>query len=314
MNESFKKFFRNPEDDLKIRNQAGFEKEELEEIRNDFVNEIITRFKQLEKSSLSIEEELGEGIKERILFLLDVSTEYFASLGYPNVKFNPFFLTSGNLHAEAGSSSRMDGVTVENTNIDHKELKQLAFLKLLGHELYHSTAAVSLTVTDSYPSPNHLHRHINGEEGASYRQGDEEKINALEEGLASRFELLMFEKIKTLFPRELVEYYDDLTTQIVSRGYHTESDSIDIALHSYDSDTGYVTFGTSGYKPPRELVYFLASRINNFDMLVEQARLKRYPLALARAIEFEFGDGAYRRITTARNEESYALIEELSSK
>lgn len=312
MNESFNKFFRNPEDDIKIRNQANFNDEELEEIRSDFANEIISRYNQQEELALSLEEELGEDVKERIVFVLESATDYFTSLGFPEVKFNPFLLTSGDLSSFSGIASRLGGVNAVNTNIDDMEIKQMTFLKLLSHELYHSTAAASLTVTDTFPNPDHRNRHVEMEEGASYRQGDADKTLALEEGLASRFEEMMLEKIKKQYPEVSVQYYEDIISAISEHSSKDKNDAVDIAIHSLND--GQVTFGTSEYTAPRKLVHFLASRINNFDVLVEEARLKRHTLALARAIEAEFGEGAYRRITTAKDEESYALITELSSK
>lgn len=314
MNESFNKFFRSPEQDVKIRNQGSFSEEEALEIKSDFVNEVLRRYTELQRSSLSLKEELGEDIHEKVETLLTVASEYFTSLGFSDVKFDSFYLHPHEPSAElAGVSSRLDGTIVHNTDIDDTDIKQIQFLKTLSHELYHSTAAVSLTVKSSFPTPGHLQVDFDIEQGAGYRPSDKkEELRALEEGLASRFEALQFEKIKEWYPSESVEDYEHAVSHAYTRVNNDLNDPQDVTIDYLSHE--YLHWGTNQYKASRELVNFLAERINDFDKLVEEMRLKRHSLPLARAIEAEFGEGAFRKITTAQDTEAQKLIKELSSK
>lgn len=310
MNESFKKFFRNPEDDIKVRNQGSFDEEELAEIRRDLAADIMHRYSEQESKALPLEE-LGEDIHIKIEFLLEAATDYFKSLGFSDVKFNPFYLFSGDLDEESGISSRSEGVLVHNTKIDDVGVRQLQFLKTLAHELYHSTAAVSLTVKDSFPTPNHHIRDIYFEEGAGYNTDYKNEPRALEEGLATRFEALMFAKIREWYPSESVEYFDDITAAIYEHVDMEKNDLFDITIHRLAD--GSLDCAASQYRDSRELVHFLAERVPNFDQLVEAGRLERHTLPLARAIEAEFGEGSYRKITTTKDIDARKLIDELSS-
>ena len=64
-------------------------------------------------------------------------------------------------------------------------------------------------------------------------------------------------------------------------------------------------------KESYDLVQFIASRIPDFYALVEQSRVERRPLKLARAIEDEFGEGSFSTLTTAFMQDSEKLLEQL---
>jgi hypothetical protein len=313
MSESFNKPFRRPEEDLKIRNFGSFTEQEIAEIINDYADFVTENHSNNNENSLDLKEQFGEDITEKMAFVIEEAVAYFHSVGIDSVKFNRVFYSHGNLDENAGSSNRNQGTFITFAEIENIEIRQLRFLKTLAHELYHSTAMISFTVTDSLDEEtNHITRTVHKQEGASYQpKGDDFLPQALEEGLAARFEMTAFEKIRHLYSKEIVSEYDDFIENAYSQVNQAESDRIDIAVKKLTANsTG--EYMTQGYAPARRLISFLEKHIPEFDTLIENARLKRHTLPLARVIEDTFGKDAYRMITTAEVSDSDNLINHLT--
>jgi hypothetical protein len=313
MNESFTNHFRKPEQDLKIRNSAHFTEQEMSEFLAETVDFLSENYRQNRENALDLEEEFGENIKEKMAFVLKEAVAYFQNLGIDSVKFNEVFYLQGNLDTEAGNSNRNQGTIIHAASIGLPEIKQLRFLKFLAHELYHSTAMASLTVIDSLDvEKNHLTRFVDKQEGASYSPtSGESNPLALEEGLAAQFESSLFKKIRQLYKKDTVSLYDELIEESYSQFDPKQSEKDDVSIYEL-SVNGDFRPATAGYAPGRRLVRFLETHIPEFHQLVEQARLDRHPLPLARAIGNMFGKDAYRMITTAEVSEADEIIEKLT--
>lgn len=309
MHESYKKFIREPQEDLKVRNSGSFEEEKLQRIINEYVEAVKEQHTIHEAGALDIEQEFGPKIWKKIGNIFTFAVEYFNDRGIDEVKFNPFYLLKDPIPGQEGENKRIGGITINNREIDFLEIKELGFLKTFAHELYHSSAAVSLTVNETELNENELHRDVYIEEGAGYRMGDPDKRHALEEGLASRFEGLALEKIKGLFPPVVDDIYEAHISNVMKHIDPEVNDRLDITINTLEgNDLG---FTASRYKASRELVSFLAQEVPDFDRLVEEARLKRHTLPLARAVEKRFGEGAYRTITTCSDDDAKQLQQTL---
>jgi|GEM_PF-2884695 len=312
MNESLNSPFRRPEEDLKIRNSKQFESHEIDAIINNQIDFMTENYLQNKEASLDLEVELGEDIKEKMAFVIEEALSYFHNLGFDSVRFNEVFYMHGNMDKTTGESNRNEGTIIHFAEIEDIQLRQLRFLKLLGHELYHSTAMASLTVTDTLnESGDEIHRYIHKDEGASYspKSGPHDPL-ALEEGLASKFEAKLFAKTRELFSDDTLTAYDAFIELAYLEVNQNESDRDDIAIRNVSTNEG--GYSTPGYAPARRLVNFLEKHIPDFNTLVEDARLNRRPLALARAVGNSFGKDAYRLITTAGVWNSDELIQKLT--
>ncbi len=208
MENNFKKYYRSPEEDLKIRGSGSFTESEIEKIKNDFSEYVKANYDAQRLSSLGLEEELGENINEKIEFVFLELIKYFESLGVGPVSCNEFFLIARDPNMGiAGVNSRTRGVMVNNPALENLELRQLVFLKTLAHELYHSTAMVSFTITETITEDT-LHTQIDIDEGISYDTKDEPLL--FEEGMASLFEESITPKIKGLFSEDTRNEYNEL--------------------------------------------------------------------------------------------------------
>jgi len=315
MDESFSNHFRRPEEDLKIRNSESFTEQEIAEMIDEYADFVAENYNQNNENSLDLEEQFGEDIKEKMTFVIEEAVSYFRSVGVDSVKFNQVFYVHGNLDKNGGSSSRSSGTIINFADIEDIEIRQLRFLKTLAHELYHSTAMVSFTVIDTLnEEQTHRNRCVQQQEGASYQHKEEGfPLLALEEGLASRFESYAFEKIRHLYDEAVLAEYDDFVELAYALVDQTESEKIDISVKKLVADDEGV-YMASGYAPARRLVGFLEERIPEFHTLVENARLDRHTLPLARAIGNTFGKDAYRMITTAGVWDSDDVIKHLTSR
>lgn len=300
MESNFKKYYRSPEADLKIRGQGAFTEAEIEEIKENFRQYVTANYDQQRLSSLGLEKELGEEINEKIEFVFLELIKYFESLGVGPVSCNEIFLTARDLNKSiAGENSRDSGVSVTNPALENPKLRQLVFLKALAHELYHSTAMASFTIRETIT--------IGG--GVSYDAKDDPLL--FEEGMASLFEESMTPKIKKLFSEEISNEYDDIVQEALDNIEEPElSDEYDIHLFQAED---IMTFSSSEYSGSRRVVKYLITEIENFLVLVENARIKRHTLPLARAIEDRFGKGSYRRLTTAPTSDADQVLSELKN-
>lgn len=307
MEGNFSKYYRSSAESFKIRGYGSFTEEDINGIKADFWEYVTANYDKQRLSALGLEAELGEDSIEKIEFVFAELIKYFDSLGIHNIKCNEMFLVPrGESDGFAGMASATGGVLVVNPALEDRNLNQLVFLKVLAHELYHSTATVSFTITEK-TSGFTIHRSISSGGGISYNTENDPLL--FEEGMASLFEEFITPKIKELFLEETRTEYDDLVQIALDDVEEPElSDQYDIHLSQTDQGMRYTT---SEYSGPREVVKYLISEIDNFLFLVEDARINRHTLALARAIEDKYGRGSYRRISTALTTETREVLEEL---
>jgi hypothetical protein len=311
MEENLKKQFRTSGEDIKIRGQGSFTEAEITEIKNDFTEDLAKSYNELRLKSLNLNAEFGEEINPKIEFVLKELINYFESLGVGPVSFNEFFVTNDGFDEAAGQAHVAGGITVSNPGLESIELKRIVFLKTLAHELYHSTAIASLTIKEVF-SEDTVFRDVYISGGASYDTKDEPLL--LEEGLAARFEELITPKIKQLFSEEVVSEYNEIVENALGILNEPElTDEYDIHIHQMKhGDEEGMGFTTSRYSGSKKVIKYLESEIKDFSILVENARLKRHTLPLARAIEERFGKGSYRRLTTALAAEADQVLSELT--
>lgn len=307
--ERFKKYLRTPDEDVKVRNGAAFSEEKLQKIKQEFVDYVVSNYKQNRSESADLKAELGEDIEEKIEKVFEEATVYFYSLGIDKVSFNEFFLDKGDFKDYSGIASRSKGVHVTDSGLEVTELRQLFFLKTLAHELYHSTASASLTIREKIDHEQNLHRDVQINEGASYDTKDDPLL--LEEGLATRFEECIFNKIKTEYSADTVELYEHAAKLGLQHTEKPEDNDIFTITLAQEPGTDQITVSASGYLPAKKFVNFLEKEIPEFSNLVEKARLNRETISLARAIENRFGKGSYRLITTAKVVEADQILEKL---
>ena len=308
MESNFSKYYRSPDDDLKVRGSGSFSESEIKKIRSDFKEYVMANFNGERLLALDLEVELGEGINEKIEFVFVELIKYFESLGIVPISCNELFLTATDpSKGIAGENSRSRGVVVNNPALEDIGLRQLSFLKTLAHKLYHSTAMASFTITETIADDT-LHTQINIDEGVSYGTKDEPLM--FEEGMASLFEESVTPKIKELFSQDTHNKYDELVQIALKNIEEPElSDEFDIHIRQVESGMQY---SSSQYSGSRKLVKYLKSEIDNFLVLVENARIKRFTLPLARAIEKRFGKGSYRRLSTALAVDADQVLSELT--
>jgi hypothetical protein len=307
MEGNFKKYFRSPEYGLKIRGSGSYTESEIDNIKKHFKEYVTTNYEAKRLSTLSFETELGVDVNEKIDFVFSELIKYFESLGIDNVTCNEFFLTEEDPHKKmSGESSITSGVTVINSGLENIYLKQLVFLKTLAHELYHSTAMASLTIKEEVIE-NIINRKIKTNSGISYNTENEPLL--FEEGMASLFEEAVTPKIKKLFLKETQEQYKHLVQIALDNIDEPElSDEYDIYIKQTNEGMMYTS---SEYSESRKVIKYLKTEIEDFLVLVENARINRHTLPLARAIEKKFGKGSYRRITTAHTTEAHQVLKEL---
>ena len=308
MESKFNRPFRSHDDDIKIRGYGSYTEDEIQVIKRDLAEYLAANYDEQRLGSLHLQSELGGDIDPKIDFILKELLSYFDNLGVGPVSCDEFFLVPReSLVGSLGVSSRVKGIRVSSPDLSNLELRQMVFLKTLAHELYHSTAVTSLTVSESTEGYT-IHREVDIDGGASYGGKDDPLL--LEEGLAASFEEYMTPKIKQLFSNDVVEEYDELVAMAVDLLAEPElTDRNDIRI--YETEDG-IAYSTSQYYQAKRLVQYLESEIEDFLFLVENARLKRHTLPLARAIETRFGKGSYRRITTALATEGDQVLSELA--
>jgi hypothetical protein len=297
MESHLKKHFRTSGEDIKIRGYGSFTEVEIKEIKDDFTEYLTKSYSELQLRSLNLNAEFGEDINPKIEFVLNELISYFESLGVGPVSFNEFFVTNDGFNGAAGQAHVTSGITVSNPGLESIELKQIVFLKTLAHELYHSTAIASLTIKETF-SENTFFRDVYIGGGASYDTKEEPLL--LEEGLAARFEEQITPKIIELFSEDVASEYDEIVESALEILNEPElTDKFDVHIHQIkQGDEEGIGFTTSRYSGSKRVVKYLESEIKDFSILVENARLKRHTLPLARAIEERFGNGSYRRLTT----------------
>lgn len=301
-------------EDLIIRNENSLPGNIVQRTREDLKKQQIFGAARAESDSIKIERIFGQessGVVEKIHnFVLD----YFKSMGFLGVKLLPVYIVNA-----AGSIANKDNYIQGTKKPTHIELynkiildqrvepssRFFLALMFIAHELYHSSAIhtidlglkpktwlqkIGLPQTRTVQSQH---------DGASYNVEGDERSPLLEEGLATDFEYKAEEFVRELCKESGLESslkYDkfgflDITMPDGSKPNH-------------DAD----------YMMSRLVVQLLRKRINNFDYLVEDMRLNRKTLPFARAVEEQFGTGAFKLITTSKAEDAPAVFEYLSER
>ena len=166
---------------------------------------------------------------------------------------------------------------------------------------------ISFTIRETIADDT-LHTQIDIDEGVSYSTKNEPLL--FEEGMASLFEESITPKIKELFSDDTRSEYDELVQIALENIEEPElSDEFDINIRQVE---GGMQYSSSQYSGSRKVVKYLKTEIDGFLVLVENARIKRHTLPLARAIEKRFGKGSYRRLTTAHAIEANQVLSELT--
>lgn len=271
-------------------------------------NSVNKFYEERKSKSISIEEALGSGSREKMEAIMTLISNKFKERGISDITFKPVIFMP-----ELSSTTGIGGVSyighIEMHNLsdfqgleNNTQLRQLFTLRLLGHELYHSTALSTFLINQGVNEKKEKFTRISKTaSGASYNDlENQNELKALEEGSATLFEVELFNDIKKMFPSDIAnnKFFDSYSMM------HTNYDEKEtLEIHRRETVTGY----DDAYV----LVKYLDSRIPNFKPMLEKLRIERKYSDLLKAIENEFGEGSYRKITTCTNKEAKSLLQEL---
>lgn len=308
-------------ENLRIRNEKSLDKETVKEVKGLYQKIGQEHTELIESQQLNFQEHYGEDILQKIETVQTWVAEELAARGVENPNISsPVFLvendngeslTEGSL-GEGGHYSLHGYITVDlnkSKRIEYPQIKQLEMLALLAHETYHSVAQISMR----YDEDNNIAEVENI--GAGYMTDvHNQQPNALEEGLATSIEFQIKKKIlDNLVDKEESDLYKYAIEQIRKHNEMDDSFPDEAIRLSKLTNEGNLSFGQPSfdYMDSYKLVNFLKESIPNFDTLIEKTRCERRSLDLARAIEETFGEGYYRKVTTALASEAKELLEEL---
>ncbi len=300
---------------VRFRNAATQSSEKVTEILHEIIDAVSLAYQTRGERAIesqSLEDHFGSEIYDDIAVVVELATEYFSSLGIEDVRFGELFVFHKDEQVFDNEGGLSVGISIVEPNISgNLSLKRLVFLKTLVHELYHTTATLSLTIknTPELFSQDNL--------GASYTS---EKTMAegslLEEGLASVFEDRMFEKVCEQFDTETVDLYYRLTDLALAKSASlrefVNQDTGRVIIDELDLREPRFLWSASTYAYATEVARLLEEVIPNFATLAERARVYRETVALAREVEVYFGKGSYRLITTATPDEAKAVLAKLT--
>ncbi len=277
-------------------------------------------FLEAEKVSVPVEKILGPDAREKVSQVKQFVIDRFAKRGIPDVTLPPIFFNEKSALREGrlGESSS-EVVSLFNIDIKDLELKQLAMLKVLSHELYHGTAKDGYLLSGEGADLVFGQNVIGASVISKENVGNNERsyLGMLEEGAAKQFENETFEKdIQGMFDPKTVERFNQLVKnqfEIIKKDDPTavEDDVLVTDEKLIDPDQISATRTSVQYGQSRELVEFLNKTIPNFFNVLEDARVHGKIMGLARAVEGRFGSGWYRKIATAQTPEASALLAEL---
>ncbi len=306
-----------------IHNESNIPPEVAKQLRKHFKESAIEAVASKEGNALLlsrenmglINEALGEGAADRIGMSYQYIFEMLAGKGISLSQLDPVLLHAEETPGSSGHSS-LSHIEIADVHIHDTNLRQLATLKLLAHELYHSIGNYAFAINTDKNESGQIST-ITAElyaSGASY--GEAMGKSALEEGAAVIFENEAFEKIKTLFPSEAVNEYDSLIEQAKKKQQERTPDIYDgtVMIRKLNESKEVYETVTNDYTPSYRLVMYLRSQIPDFDRILEKLRVQRYPLDLAREMEKKFGKGMFNRLVTCKTNEAQALLEELQLK
>lgn len=266
------------------------------------------------ENSISIKKTLGlnglENLSKTTSFLISELNER----GVTNPSFGQIFFQKGKA-IETGKTGlhRPTHVEIFDRAIDNTNLKQMAILKVVSHELYHSTGKFSVGVEQKKGLDGTIGINTNMDAaGAGYLNAV--GVSALEEGAAMRFETKIFEKIKKLFPVDSVSEYNTIINRGVETFAHKGKEVNEECISILEKKAGEAAiFSESNYTGSYNLVKYLEFEVADFNLKLEKLRVDRYSLDLARAIEGRFGDGAFRVLTTCKPADAGSLLAKFKS-
>ena len=317
----------------KIRNEIDFDSTIIQAAKENLAKFNDEELEKVKREALSIPEFLGKNIEQKIENLYERTLQYFKEKGFENVNLLPIYLLSED-KMESNGLGATTPTHIEMANLEfsgRETKKQISFIKVLGHELYHSTGqrSVDLFKEKGSKTSNITIKSKEGSFGAAYLSEEEENSTmALEEGMAILFENKIFEQSKNDFPQQsqfvdgsvIEEYQDTLKKVLNSKKYEEllqglpfNDEMIEVAYVSgIVNNAAQISFSADQYIS-KKLAEHLIKEIPDFEKLTEDARLNRHTIELARAIEKRFGSGTYRRITTAKTSEAAQVLKELGS-
>lgn len=299
----------------KIRNKAELPQAFQDAVLKYLQSGHAENYNKARDNSISIEVALGEGGMEKLHASYNFLLEEFQKRGIDNPIFTDvFFQNEKALKRGEIALHYPTHFEMMDMNIEDKDLKQLAMLRSVMHEAYHSTFSYSVGVRNNIKADQKVGIDIQIEAGGAGYLNALGK-SALEEGAAISVESKMLEKINSLFPVEVGNKYEELinkgATLFLAKGQDVDKQSVYLVQ---SKKNGTNTYSNSGYAGSRRLVVYLASKIPDFDKKLEKLRIHRQALDLARAIEERFGKEVFRKIVTCKPEDASSLLEELKSK
>lgn len=312
-----KRNFTNPSDQFVIRNknEKFFSENEDAKKHVEDVIHAATETEDVENNSLDFEQKLSPEIFEKINYVYKFVINYFQSKGFTEITDLPkTYLLPSEKNGTFGQRTAKGIMMFDMEGIEISELKQIEFLNVLAHELYHSTSKISLDYTENSPQVSV------GNYGASYYRDGVAHGMALEEGLAYIFQEIAYKEIKKMFEKKYTDAYDTA----IAIGVKNESNRHNISIKraqlsrlTLTDNQGNFSFDIA-YKKENDdsvvLVEYLFKEIPNFVTIIENARVRRQTLELARVIEKRFGEGSYRLVTTAKVEDAESVLKGLMSK
>lgn len=309
---------RNINDTYKIRNENEINPFILDRVEEHLLNDKKLEIVNIEQNSLSISDTLGKDILPKIKMLYERATQLFNEKGFADVKFLPVYLIGGEKNNNSLGLTTATHIEIRNLDTGGRlGTKQITFIKVLGHELYHSAAQRSIDIKTKNLDNETETEIISGGFGASYNTNEEDSFPALEEGLAVLFENKLFEQSKNDLPKFEIENYNESLLRMLrdkvgtKYKFYFNEDMVDVAhIGDIKNNMMHLSFSIDQYFS-KKLAEYLIKEVPDFEKLVEDARLNRRTLGLAKAIEKRFGEGFYRRITTASTSEAFNLLKEL---
>lgn len=235
--------------------------------------------------------------------IFEVSEEYMANgkneelggmLGKVDLNTNSVLVWHHNLP--------MDTESTRVVSHDEIELSLFTKAKIIGHEIYHTTASsVWRSVITGENSINvELWRM-----GLTYQGKDGPW--ALEEGLARIWEDNQVDKLaREMFP-EGASIYDKYTKTIKEIGYKNR-----VVRNIVTGKGGYAV--DDPYLESKNLVNFLIEKVPNFKELAEKARMNYKVGELTVAIDDVFGVGVSNELLNTKDEDAKKTLEGLKNK
>lgn len=275
-----------------------------------------------QKNSVPVEQILGPESRRNVQEVSSLVKSKIAERGVMDFPLVPIVF-SKTIDTNSAGSFRSSGIiTISNRDIDNLEIKKLVLMKTLAHELYHSLGRISHVAEETHSGfklkikPEFM--------GASFVGGTKDVDDAddcrmlLEEGGAVQFEGEVFSELRRNLPKEVSDIYGGIISKgkdELKKNNPNLSVSENSLLITVETEGRWDQVYNLDYANSCYVVEYLAEKIPDFYKIFEAARVegKAKTTALARVIEGTFGEGWYRKLTTATVEQAADILEELKS-